>query len=148
MILAVVLLYGVFLAAMNLLVDLTYGLSTRGFDISGGARATLGRPAGLTAQARKSNGAIAPAEPAPRLANLLRAGHGGPAPPWQVEDLIEDAVAPGQRDTSTTGLVGSSTRANSAASGATPGDGCAETSWPSSDLRSSSRFSLIAILAP
>src|SRR3954454_19592602 len=29
-----------------------------------------------------------------------------PAPPWQVEDLIEDALAPGQRDTSTTGLGG------------------------------------------
>ena len=29
-----------------------------------------------------------------------------PAPPWQVEDMIEDAVAPGQRDTPTVGLGG------------------------------------------
>jgi oligopeptide transport system permease protein len=29
-----------------------------------------------------------------------------PAPPWQVEDLIEDAVAPGQRDTPAVGLGG------------------------------------------
>src|ERR687893_1850803 len=29
-----------------------------------------------------------------------------PAPPWQVEDLIEDADAPGQRETSTLGLGG------------------------------------------
>src|SRR5215211_3505466 len=29
-----------------------------------------------------------------------------PAPPWQVEDTIEDAVAPGLRDTSTVGLGG------------------------------------------
>src|SRR5919107_3020219 len=29
-----------------------------------------------------------------------------PAPPWEVEDMIEDAVAPGQRDTPTVGLGG------------------------------------------
>jgi oligopeptide transport system permease protein len=29
-----------------------------------------------------------------------------PAPPWEVEDMIEDAVAPGQRDTATAGLGG------------------------------------------
>src|SRR5918993_5756242 len=29
-----------------------------------------------------------------------------PAPPWQAEDQIDDAVAPGQRDTPTVGLGG------------------------------------------
>src|SRR5918993_1873818 len=29
-----------------------------------------------------------------------------PAPPWQVEDMLEDAVAPGQRDTPSIGLPG------------------------------------------
>ena len=63
-----------------------------------------------------------------------------PAPPWQVEDLIEDAVAPGQRDTATAELGGELPRASSVASGPTPGDVCAETSSRSLDSSSSSRF--------
>ena len=64
----------------------------------------LAQSAGLTAQARKSDGAIAPAEPArgPNESFALRnTDTAAPAPPWQVEDLIEDAVAPGQRDPAT-----------------------------------------------
>ena len=35
----------------------------------------------------------------PMNLSLRNTDTAAPAPPWQVEDMIEDAVAPGQRDT-------------------------------------------------
>jgi oligopeptide transport system permease protein len=42
----------------------------------------------------------------PMNLSLRNTDTAAPAPPWQVEDMIEDAVAPGQRDTPTVGLGG------------------------------------------
>src|ERR671912_2918699 len=42
----------------------------------------------------------------PMNLSLRNTDTAAPAPPWQVEDMIEDAVAPGQRDTPSVGLGG------------------------------------------